>query len=174
IGAVEAQSEHPLGRALVAHAQGLASEAANALLSTKDAKAATEIIPVMAAEPPTGVAATRGGGLTASLGGQAVVLGSARFVGGTGVRFDASATADLESFDAAAYSAVCVAVEGRLEALLGLADALRPEAKAAVAALRALGMRDAFVPGVADFSGMDGTRHLFVQDVMGRVVDRSM
>jgi serpin B len=34
------------------------------------------------------------------------------------------------------------------------------------AILRALGMRDAFEPGVADLSGMDGTRSLFVQDVV--------
>jgi serpin B len=32
--------------------------------------------------------------------------------------------------------------------------------------LRSLGMRDAFDPGVADLSGMDGTRELFVQDVV--------
>ncbi len=32
--------------------------------------------------------------------------------------------------------------------------------------LTALGMVDAFAPGVADFSGIDGTRDLFVQDVV--------
>jgi serpin B len=34
------------------------------------------------------------------------------------------------------------------------------------ATLQALGMTDAFQGGVADFSGMDGTRKLFVQDVV--------
>jgi serpin B len=33
-------------------------------------------------------------------------------------------------------------------------------------ALTALGMAGAFEPGVADFSGMDGTRDLFIQDVI--------
>jgi serine protease inhibitor len=33
-------------------------------------------------------------------------------------------------------------------------------------ALRALGMKDAFEGGVADFSGMDGTHTLFIQDVI--------
>jgi serpin B len=33
-------------------------------------------------------------------------------------------------------------------------------------ALTALGMKDAFIPDVADFSGMDGRRDLFVQDVV--------
>jgi len=32
--------------------------------------------------------------------------------------------------------------------------------------LKALGMTDAFEGGVADFSGMDGTRSLFIQDVV--------
>jgi serpin B len=32
--------------------------------------------------------------------------------------------------------------------------------------LRAMGMQDAFAPGVADFSGMDGGRDLFIQDVL--------
>jgi len=34
------------------------------------------------------------------------------------------------------------------------------------ATLRALGMTDAFEGGVADFSGMDGSRSLFIQDVI--------
>lgn len=41
------------------------------------------------------------------------------------------------------------------EATLGLAGALQ-----------SLGMADAFQPGEADFSGMDGTRDLFIQDVL--------
>jgi serpin B len=34
------------------------------------------------------------------------------------------------------------------------------------ATLRSLGMTDAFEAGVADFSGMDGSRSLFIQDVV--------
>jgi serpin B len=32
--------------------------------------------------------------------------------------------------------------------------------------LKEMGMREAFQPGQADFSGMDGTRDLFIQDVL--------
>jgi serpin B len=35
-----------------------------------------------------------------------------------------------------------------------------------VALLQALGMTSAFIPGVADFSGMDGTHNLFISDVI--------
>lgn len=37
-------------------------------------------------------------------------------------------------------------------------------------ALVTLGVRDAFAPGVADLSGMDGTRRLYVQDVVHKAV----
>lgn len=39
-------------------------------------------------------------------------------------------------------------------------------AESLVRPLVALGMRDAFRPGTADFSGMDGTRELFISDVV--------
>jgi serpin B len=35
-----------------------------------------------------------------------------------------------------------------------------------VTLLQALGMTSAFIPGVADFSGMDGTHNLFISDVI--------
>jgi len=35
-----------------------------------------------------------------------------------------------------------------------------------VALLQALGMTSPFIPGVADFSGMDGTHNLFISDVI--------
>jgi len=38
--------------------------------------------------------------------------------------------------------------------------------------LSAMGMADAFVPGVADFSGMDGTRNLFIQEVLHKALVR--
>jgi serpin B len=34
--------------------------------------------------------------------------------------------------------------------------------------LKALGMTSAFIPGIADFSGMDGTRDLSISDVVHR------
>ncbi len=39
-------------------------------------------------------------------------------------------------------------------------------AKSLVPALQALGIKDAFIGGEADFSGMDGTRELFIHDVV--------
>jgi serine protease inhibitor len=39
-------------------------------------------------------------------------------------------------------------------------------------ALGALGMTDAFTPGTADFSGMDGARDLFVQAVVHKALVR--
>jgi serpin B len=35
-----------------------------------------------------------------------------------------------------------------------------------VTLLQALGMTSAFIPGVADFSGMDGTHNLYISDVL--------
>jgi len=122
--AVDSRSEHPLARALVAAAQarGLA------LPETQD----------FAYQPGLGVSAT--------VGGKKVAVGSGAFLVALGAR---SAALESEAEVLAGQGASCffLAVEGRAAALFAFADPLRPSSAAAVAALQKLGVDAAMLTG---------------------------
>lgn len=105
--AAEAASEHPLGRAVLAHAR------------------AAEVDVFPAAD----FRATPGRGVAALVGGRRVEVVSPRAVGAP-----VDAAAEVE---ATGRTAVVVLVDGRVAGVLGLGDRLRPAAPAAVAALAA-------------------------------------
>lgn len=120
--AVESGSEHPLGRAVVSAAseRGLTIPTA------------------------TSFHATPGRGIAASIDGQKVIVGSAAYLAAHAVE-----TSDMltRSLPEKGLTPVLVARDGTLLGALGLADAIRPEAKEAVTALRALGIEPVMVTG---------------------------
>lgn len=111
--ALERESSHPVGRAIVA---------------------------ATAAEPlaVTDVAQTTGGGIAGRVDGRVLVVGSPAWVSG-----QASAPEDLaawvEELTAEALTPVAVAVDGAVVAALGFGDPVRPEARRIVDALRERG-----------------------------------
>ncbi|GAA0417118.1 heavy metal translocating P-type ATPase [Streptomyces luteireticuli] len=112
--AAEHPSEHPLACAIVdgARTRGLA-------------------VP-----PVTGFASAPGTGVTATVGGRAVAVGSpARLLGGRDDHPAAAAAAELER---EGRTAVLVGVDGTPVGVLGIADRLRADAAATVTALSAL------------------------------------
>ena len=123
--AVEAQSEHPLGRALV--------EAARA-------RAAPQAGPVAAFAYRPGL------GVTGEVGGAQVAVGSADLLASLGVAADAFA-AKAEALAGQGASCFFIAVEGQAAGLFAFSDPPRPEAAAAIADLRALGLRVALITG---------------------------
>lgn len=69
------------------------------------------------------------------------------------------------TLDYAHYRAIADAL-GERHVHLGLPKFRFEHALSSVEALRALGMTAAFDPGAADFSGIDGTRELFITDIL--------
>jgi Cu+-exporting ATPase len=124
--AVERGSEHPLGEAIAA-------------------RAATEglVLP-----PVEAFEAWPGQGVTARVEGTLVVLGSIRFLAERGI--DAGPLAkEAERLAAEARTTIVVARDGQVLGLLGVADRLRPEAPATVAALRRRGLEVVMLTGDA-------------------------
>ncbi len=128
VTAVESRSEHPLAEAIVAYASSRHGDAA---------------LPELEAfEAMTGL------GVLATVAGQEVRVGSPRWLEASGLD-----TAPLDPvvarLERAARSVAAVAVAGRIEACFGIADPIKPEAHAAVAALRKLGLEVVLLSGDA-------------------------
>lgn len=124
VAAAEAGSEHPVAGALVAaaRAEGI--------------------------EPPAArdFAAVPGMGVSARVGERMVVVGADRYLERLGIPVGAfaSTAARLGSLG---RTPLYVAVDGRLAAVLAVADAVKPSTAATVAALKDLGLRVAMVTG---------------------------
>ncbi|MCA9952052.1 MAG: heavy metal translocating P-type ATPase [Anaerolineales bacterium] len=82
-----------------------------------------------------------GQGVSALVNGQVVLVGSYRFLAVSGINFDAVAEHILQQTEARAASPLCIAVDGTLVGLLGLADPIRSEAADVMQTLHARGIR---------------------------------
>ena len=118
-------SEHPIGRAVVERARedGLTLNAA------------------------TDFAAQRGAGLTATVDGQAVVVGNESMVMDAGAGMDADLSAAAGRLAGQGETPVFVAVGGRMLGVIAVADGVKPGAAEAVATLRSLGVRVVMLTG---------------------------
>jgi heavy metal translocating P-type ATPase len=113
-GVAEARSEHPLGRAIAAHAQAAG----------------------LALADPDTFTTTFGRGVEATWNGHRIEVGNHRLLDGGDPTADA-----LAAHERAGRTALLVRVDGVPWGVLALADAVRPQARAAVERLRALGVR---------------------------------
>ncbi|HYD39996.1 MAG TPA: heavy metal translocating P-type ATPase [Anaeromyxobacter sp.] len=125
--AAEGRSEHALGAAV--------REAARALPGPRGEAEEFQAVP--------------GRGVVARVGGAAVLVGNRALLAAHAVALPAEAEASAAEREARGDTVVFVARAGRPEGLLVLSDPLRPEAGAAVAALRALGLAPRVLSGDA-------------------------
>jgi len=125
--AVERYSEHSVAKAIVAEAEARQ-------LPHRDLVA-------------SGFHATAGLGVEASVGGQAVLLGSAEWLMQRGVTLDAALQTRAHQLETQAVSCVYVAQNGKHTAVIALADRLRSDAKQLVDELRAAGITMTLLSG---------------------------
>ena len=140
----ERKSEHPLAKAIIAHAADFA-------------------VPV---EEPDEFSYTPGKGVRASRQGEEILVGSKALLLEHGVNC-ANPPAG-ESPDGA--SQVYVARTGRLLGSIRIADVLRPEAKQAVAAMRRMGVRTVLLSGDTQGATMSVGRELGVDEMVGELL----
>ena len=124
--ALEQGSEHPLAAAIV--------RAAKARNLTLPADATFE--------------STTGQGVHGQVGGAAVAIGNAAMMRARGVDVT-SADASVASHRAQARTVAYIAIDGKLAALIAIADPIKPSAREALAALRGEGLRVVMLTGDA-------------------------
>ena len=125
VAAVQRASEHPLARAVVTWIEARSDGAPAARIQADD------------------VQAVPGRGVHGTVGGQRWTIGTPTFVG-----LDAAGSETrVGDLVAAGDTIVAVAVDGAAVAMFTLVDRLRPDAAAAVARLKALGLRTVLLSG---------------------------
>ncbi|MET4062045.1 Cu+-exporting ATPase [Arthrobacter sp. UYP6] len=130
-GSVEAAGEHPIAVAIAAAAQDAAGGAR----------------PDGALAPVTGFDSAPGGGVRGTVDGRSVVAGRPGWLEENGVHLPEDAWTMLRSEQEAGSTAVLVAVDGRAAGIISLQDNLKPGSVAAIARLRALGLRPVLLTG---------------------------
>jgi heavy metal translocating P-type ATPase len=128
--AVSSRSSHPIGRALRRHV-------------------AKETIP-----PVAGLRLLPGLGAFGHVGdGPPVYVGSRRLMERMGQRLNEGLDQERRQREDAGETTVCVAWEGEVRGLIGLSEALRPEAAEALAALRGAGVGVTLLTGDSEPAG---------------------
>ena len=118
---VEAQSQHPLAKAIVRH---------------------FDDVPTPQVDE---VSVVTGGGIRAVHDGHRILVGSPRFLETEGVELGPTARADAAELESHGDSLVAVALDGRIRLMLGVRDRLRPGTADGIRNLRRLGARNIVV-----------------------------
>ena len=156
MAAAEADSEHPIGQAIVEAARRRNIE----LRDTSNFRSLT------------------GMGLEARVDGENVLIGTERLLAQRNVPLDGSA-AIAGRFEEEGKTPVFAAIDGRISGVLAVADVPRPEAREAVGRLRSMGLHVELVTGdrggtarmIADQVGVDAVRSDVTPVGKSRVVE---
>ncbi len=141
--ALEAQSEHPLGAAIV-KAAGASNEAA------------------------AGVQTVSGEGVHGVVDGRSVAIGNSRFLARLGV--DPGDEAEANRLRRKGQTVVYVVVDGRIAGMIGIADPVKPGARAAIERLRAAGLCVWMVTGDNDLTARYVAAEVGIADVKAGVL----
>lgn len=147
LASVEARSEHPLATAIVKAARE----------RNLDIPSATDF------------EAIPGRGASALVDGRKISIGSAHWMTEQGI--DATALSSrAEALGEQAKTPLFAAVDGKIAAVIAVADPIKPTAKAAVAALKALGLQVAMVTGDARRTAQAIAARLGIETVEAEVL----
>ena len=144
--AAERGSEHPVGAAIVAGARE------------------RELAP----PEPENFAAIAGRGIAALVEGRRVLVGNRALLSAEGID-PAGVEARLTALEEQARTAVLVAVDGRLQGIVAVADPVKPTSAEAVAAMQALGLQVWMVTGDNRRTAEAIARQVGIRDVLAEV-----
>ena len=145
--AAQAKSEHPIARAIEIEATGRGLD----LPTAEDFQAIA------------------GHGITARVEGHALVIGTARLMAREGIKTD-MLTSVAQELATAGQSAIHVAIDARIAAVMGIADAVKPSSRAVIAALHAKGLKVGMITGDASATAYAIARELGIDHVEAEVL----
>ncbi|CAN5217528.1 heavy metal translocating P-type ATPase [soil metagenome] len=146
--AVEAKSEHPIARAIVAEATGRGHDVAAV----------------------TKFQSLAGRGAEALVGSRSVTVASPRLVTERALTLDAELVRSRTRFDAEGRTVVAVIVDGTVIGLVAVADVIRPQSVEAVAALKRNGTRVAMLTGDSHAVAAFVAKSLGIDEIFAEVL----
>jgi Cu2+-exporting ATPase len=146
--AVEADSEHPLARAIVREAE-------------------SREIPV---EPASAFEALSGRGARGRVGDQDIHVGGPRLLSDLGLEAEGSLAEAMDGWAAQGRTVLAVVTDGRLLGAAALEDEIRPESAEAVDRLHRAGLRVAMITGDAQAVADSVARRLGIDEVAAQVL----
>jgi P-type Cu+ transporter len=144
---LERSSEHPLARAIVR-----AAEARN--------------LPFV---PVSDFQASPGGGIRGNVAGKSVIAGTARFLGGQGVPTDLAMAQSINPPGGPVHT-IFAAVDGQVQAVLSIADRIKPTTPEAIRALKAEGLRLVMLTGDSKLAAQSVAAELGIDEVHAEVL----
>lgn len=138
----EAMSDHPVAKAVVAHAKSVFGD--------------------FAPDPATDFEAVAGRGVKCTINGKALICGSRRFLAENGV--------DAASLPDGTGTEVCAAYDGVLVGLIRVADVIKPEAREVVERLKASGRQVWLVTGDNEQTARDIAARAGIENVKANVL----
>ena len=124
VASVEKRSEHPLGEAITAEANARG----------------------LTLSEPLGFSAVAGHGVQAEVDGRQVLVGNRRLMRNQAIEIE-SAEDDIRELEEDGNTALLVSLDGRLSAVIGVADTIKEGSQAAIDTLHAMGLQVAMVTG---------------------------
>ena len=147
VASVESRSEHPIAEAIVA-----AAKAQNLIV-----------------QAPEAFEATPGYGVSAQVGGRAVQVGADRFM--TRLGHDVTAfAAKVAELGALGRTPLYAAIDGKLAAVIAVADPIKDTTPEAIRALHDLGLKVAMITGDNQATADAVARTLGIDEVIGEVL----
>lgn len=113
--------------------------------------------------------ATAGQGVEATVAGRRVLVGTTRFLRASGVDV-APAEEMLDRHEAQAHTAVLVAVDGVVAGVLAIADAVKPDARDAIAELKGRGITPVMLTGDNERTARAVAGQVGIEEVHAQIV----
>ncbi len=145
--AVEMNSEHPLAQAVYKHAKVKSLEIPKALEFNN----------------------TSGKGVTAKVGGKSILIGSPRWLMESKIDLKASNT-EIDRLENEAKTVIGVASDKTLIGVIAIADSVKPDAKEAVAKLKAMGIDSMMISGDNERTAHAIAKEIGISSVLAEVL----
>lgn len=131
VAAAEANSEHPLARAIVDNAKGMRGESSDLSWLPKI----------------DNFRSIAGQGVYADIGGTEVLVGNVQLMTASGIKVPDEALDYLQDMEKQARTGILVAINKEVHGALAISDPVKPEARAVVAILSSMGVQSIMVTG---------------------------
>ncbi|MCK4514356.1 MAG: heavy metal translocating P-type ATPase, partial [Spirochaetaceae bacterium] len=158
--AVERSSEHPVGRAIVAHAAAQEGSSLERIADTGTAEV----------DAATAFEAITGKGVRGTVGGRRILVGASVLLQEAGVILPVELNDEKTRLEDEAKTVMWVAADGKVLGLIAVADRIKSDSRAAIAELSALGFRTTMMTGDNDLTAATIAAEVGIDTVIADVL----